>query len=712
MAVIGKIRKRGGLIAAVVGIALLAFVLGDFITGGQSFFNSEQNAGEIAGNSISIIAFENEVQRIADVQKERRQQAALDDEMMGQIRDNVWTKFVNELALKPEFQNAGLSVSDGEVKELILGNDADPMVVQYFTDPNTNQIIQYFRDPMTGKLKPSSVKTYVDSLPAEEKPRWAEFEDILRDTRTQNKYLTLIKKGLYVTTEQAKQEYANLNRSVNFSYIVKSYSSLADSLVQVNEQDKLKFYNENHYKFKQDESRKLEYIIFDLKPTQMDFDEVKKQMDKLAEEWKEIKSFKEDSFMVVREADSRFFDTTHYGKGLLPAQIDSLAHASEKGTLLPMYLENNQYKLSKVIDWVMTPDSVKARHILLKVDAKDSIGKAKAQLKIDSIKSVIQKKHNFEEMAKKFSEDAGSKDTGGVLGWFATGKMVPEFQNACFRGKKGDLPVAFSQFGYHLIEILDQSPYTRKTEVATIDRKIEPGSKTRQDVYNNAVDFVTKYYASETFEKGVEEMNMVKHLADPLKENDKAIAGIDNPREIIRWAFNAGKGAVSTEPFSFPDKYVVAHLSEIREEGIAPLEQKKEEVEMGAKKAKKAEKFIEEMNKFNAKTIEEYASKLNLQVNPAEGATFSSYSIPNVGREMNVYGPLFTLKQGKMSKPIAGESGVYIVKIEKITEAPATTDYSQAKMQAKNNYSYRADSEAIEAIKKKAEIKDNRAKFF
>lgn len=712
MAVIGSIRKRGGLIAAIIGIALLAFVLGDFLYQGQGMFSSEQNAGEIAGNSISVIAFDNEMQRIADVQKERRREAALDDETMSKIRDNVWEKFVNELALKPEFQKAGISVSDGEMKELILGNDADPMVIQYFSDPQSNQIIQYFLDPMTGKLKPSSVKTYVDSLPPEEKTRWAEFEDLLRDSRAQNKYLTLIKKGLHVTTEQAKQDYATLNRSVNFSYIVKPYSSLADSLVQVNDQDMLKFYNANQYKFKQEASRKLEYVIFDVKPTQEDFDEVKKQVDKLADEWKEIKSFKEDSFMVVREADSRFFDTTHYGKGLLPPQIDSIAHASEKGTLLPVYMESSQYKLSKVIDWMMTPDSVKARHILIKVNANDSLGKALAKIKTDSIKSVILKKHNFEEMAKKFSEDMGSKDSGGALGWFTTGKMVPEFQNACFHGKKGDMPIAFSQFGYHLIEILDQSPYTRKTQVATIDRKIEPGSKTRQDAYNNTVDFVTKYHSSETFEKGIEETHLVKRLADPLKENDKVIAGIDNPREIIRWAFNAEKGDVSTEPFSFSDKYVVAHLAEIREEGVAPLEQKKEEVEIGAKKAKKAEKFIEEMTKLNAKTIEEYASKLNVQVNPAEGATFTSYSIPNVGREMNLYGPIFTMKQNELSKPVAGESGVYIVKIEKITEPPATTDYSSAKTQAKNNYSYRADMEAIEAIKKKADIKDNRAKFF
>jgi len=712
MAIISSIRKRGGLIAAVIGIALLAFVLGDFLYKGKGFFTSEQSAGEIAGTSIPVIAFDNEVQRIADVQKERRRQAALDEETMTKIRDNVWEKFVNNLALKPQFNSAGISVSDNEVKELILGADPDPMVIQYFSDPQTNQIIQYFRDPMTGKLKASSVKTYVDSLPAEEKPRWTEFEDILRDTRAQNKYLSLIKKGLYVTKAQAQMDYANLNRSVNFQYVVKPYTSLPDSSVKVTDQDMLKFYNENSYKYKQDASRKLEYVIFDIKPTQADFDEVKNQMMKLADEWKDIKNRKEDSLLVVRESDTRSFDTTHYGKGKLPVQIDSLAQSAERGTMLPLYMENNQYKLSKVMDYETTPDSVKARHILIKVTEKDSLAKVKAKILIDSILSVIKKKKNFDEMAKKFSDDGGSKEKGGDLGWFQTGAMVPEFQNACFNGKKGDMPIALSKFGYHLIEILDQSARTRKTQVATIEMKIEPGSKTRQDVYNTAVDFVTKYHTTETFNKGVEEMHLVKYKAEQLKESDKSISGIENPREIIRWTYNAKKGDVGTEPFSFSDKYVVTHLADIREEGIAPLEQKKDEVELGAKKEKKAERFIEEMNKANAKTIEDYASKLNLRVMTGEGATFTTYSIPNIGREMDLYGPLFAMKQGEVSKPVKGETGVYVVKVEKITEAPATTDYTAAKTQAKNNLSYRADKEVIDAIKKKAKIKDNRAKFF
>lgn len=710
MAIISSIRKRAGLIVAVIGIALFAFVLGDFQ--GQLFTSQEQNAGEIGGQPISVIAFENEVQRIADVQKERRQQAALDEETMSRIRDNVWEKFISELAFKPHFQNAGIAVSDGEVKELILGSDPDPLVVQYFTDQQSNQLIPYFRDEMTGKLKAQSVKIYVDSLPPQEKSRWAEFESLLRESREQSKYFSLIKKGLYVTTEQAKQDYINLNQSVDFSYVLKPYSALADSLVKVEDKDLLKYYNENQYKYKQDESRRLEYVIFDIKPTEQDHAETKAAIDRLAEEWKQTTSVQEDSFLVVREAEERWFDTTYYGKGKLFEQIDSIAHASEKGTVLPPYIENNKYKLCKVIDWKMMPDSVKARHILIKVPEGDTVAKAKAKVRIDSIYNAIKKNKNFDALAKKLSEDEGSGEKGGDLGWFTVGRMVQEFQYACFNGKKGDMPIVYTQFGYHLIEIMDQSALTRQTAVATIDRTIEAGSKTRQDIYNHAVDFITKYHTSETFDKGVQDMHLVKRFADPLKESDKAIAGIDNPRELIRWAFKEEKGAVTTEPFSFTDKYVVAHLADVREEGIATLEQKKEEVTLGAKKAKKAEQFIEEINKLNAKTLEDLASKQNLQVNTSEAATFSSYTLPNVGREMNLYGPVFTQKPGVLSKPIAGESGVYVVKVNKITEAPATTDYSTAKNQAKSNLTYRVDAEATEAIKKKAEIKDNRAKFF
>lgn len=710
MAIISSIRKRASLIVVIIGVALFAFVLGDFQ--GQLFSSQEQYAGEIDDKPISVVAFDNEVQRIADVQKERRQQAALDEETMSKIRDNVWEKFISELAFKPQFHNAGISVSDGEVKELILGSDPDPLVIQYFTDQSSNQIIPYFRDEMTGKLKAQSVKTYVDSLPPVEKPRWAEFENLLRDSREQSKYFSLVKKGLYVTTEQAKHDYASLNHTVSFSYVVKPYSSLADSLVEVDDKDLLKYYNENQYKYKQDASRKLEYVIFDIKPTEADFAETKNEIEKLAEEWKQIKNTREDSFLVVRESESRWFDTTFYGKGKLFTQIDSIAHLSEKGTILPPYIENNQYKLCKVIDWKMLPDSVKARHILIKVPQGDSAAKSVAKARIDSIKNVIKKQNNFSELAKSFSQDEGSGQKGGDLGWFAVGKMVAEFQYASFHAKKGDMPVVFSEFGYHLIEVLDQSPASRQTMVATIDRTILAGNKTRQDVYNSAVDFITKYHSSETFDKGVEEMHLIKRLADPLKESDKSIAGIENPREIIRWAYKSDAGNISTEPFAFPEKYVVAHVAEVREEGIATLEQKKEEVSIGAKKAKKAEKFIEELNKLNAKTIEDIASKQNLQVNKAEGASFSSYTLPNVGREMNIYGPLFTLKQGSVSKPIAGESGVYVLRVDKIIEAPATTDFSNAKTQAKSNLTYRVDNEVAEAIKKKAEIKDNRAKFF
>lgn len=720
MAIIGSIRKRGALIATVIFIALLAFVMGDLLFSGQSFFVSDRTVGEIAGTRISIDEFENEVGRTAMNIKIRRQTTSLDEETMEQIRAGVWEKMINDIAFKPHYEDAGLGVSEAELKYLLLGPDPDPIVVQYFTDPTTRQVYESMRDPITGKLSPVAIKQYDDTIRkyqnqqpySAEWARWLDFQDRLPDMRVRNKYINLIKKSLYVTTQQAKADYDNLNRTVNFSYILKPYTDISDSAVKITEKDRIKFYNENRYKFRQETSRKLEYVIFDVKASELDYEETRKGMEKLAEQWKEIKDEKDDSLFVVSEADDRWFDTTLYGKGQLPLQVDSLAHASPKGAVLPIYLEGDVYKLTKVVDADTVPE-VKARHILIKFPEGDSAkAKVKAKAKIDSIKTVIQRKKNFGEMAVLLSDDKGSAPDSGNLGWFSRGRMVKPFDSACFAGKKGDMPIVLTQYGYHLIEILDKNPSVRKTQLATIDRRVLPGTKTRNDAYEKASDFIAKYRTSEAFDKGIEEMNLVKRLADPLRESDKEIAGIENAREIIRWAFNAKKGEICKSPFHVQNKYVVAHLAEIREEGIAPIEQKKEEVEIGAIKAKKAEMILEEMKKINATRLEDYASKLNLKINPAEGASFSSYSIPNVGREPNLYGPLFTMKEGEVSKPIAGETGVYVLRVDKITEAPATTDYSQAKTQAKNNYLYRAELEAIEALRKKAEIKDNRAKFF
>lgn len=712
MAIISRIRKRAGLLVGIIAVALFSFVLGDMFFSGQSLFSDDQNAGEIAGKSIGLIPYDNEVQRIAEIVKERNRQAALDERTMSSIRNEVWTNLVTDMALMPQFQSAGIMVSNAEMKDLMIGEDPHARVVEYFSDPNSGKLIDYFRDPITGKLKGSSVKTYVDSLPPQERQSWIKFEEILRKKRTEEKYMNLIKKGLFVTTSQAKAEYDQVNRTVSFKYAMKPYTSISDSAVKVDEQDLLKYYNANSYKFKQEASRKLEYVIFDIKPSQEDYNAVKSQVDKLAAEWSTLKSLKDDSMFVVAEAESRFFDTTHYGKGNLAPQIDSIAHAAEEGTILPAYMENNSYKLCKVLDHMMTPDSVKARHILIKATAGDSVGLAKAKSRIDSIKSVIQKKKNFEEMAKKFSEDNGSRDTGGVLGWFTLGKMVPEFQSACFYGKKGEMPVVKTTFGYHLIEIQDQSPLTIKTSVATVDLPVEPGTKTRQMVYNQATEFLNKCHQSESFAKAAEASQLIPRLADPLKETDEEIAGLENARDLIRWAFTSEKGAITNEPYAYTNKYVIAVVSEVREKGIAPMEQKKDEVQAGAIKMKKAEMIIEEMKKANAKVIEDYASKMNLQIVTGEGAAFASYSIPNIGRELNVYGPLFTLKSGQLSNPIIGETGVYVVKVEKITEAPATADYSASRTQAANNYMYRVDGESIEALKKKADIKDFRAKFY
>jgi peptidyl-prolyl cis-trans isomerase D len=183
---------------------------------------------------------------------------------------------------------------------------------------------------------------------------------------------------------------------------------------------------------------------------------------------------------------------------------------------------------------------------------------------------------------------------------------------------------------------------------------------------------------------------------------------------MIKWAYSHPQGTVTTDPFNFGNKYVVAVVAEVREKGIAPLEQKRIEVEIGAKQKKKAQMFIEEFNKSltGNVTIDAFSTRVKLPVEIVDNTTFSAFSIANLGREGNLMGVLFTLPEGKISKPVEGQQGVYVVTVDKITPAADTKDYTATQKQVIQNLQYRVDQDLFNAMKTKAEVEDWRGKYY
>ena len=393
-------------------------------------------------------------------------------------------------------------------------------------------------------------------------------------------------------------------------------------------------------------------------------------------------------------------------KGRVSPALDSIIYTKSVGFIYGPYQEGNAFKLAKLSGVKSLPDSVKARHILVKPVAGDL---AKTKAKADSLVALIKGGADFAELAKKNSDDEGSGAKGGDLGYFTSGMMVKPFEDACFNGKVGETQLVQSQFGYHIIQVQDQKNFNTNYKIAVIDRSIEAGDKTVQAAFAKGNAFLAKATDADAFDKAAVEAKMTKRVAEKITANDKNIPGLANPKEIVRWAFKSDKGAVSTL-FDLGNAFVIAHLTQVREQGYTDLEYVKADIEAAVRVNKKAEILIAKMN--GATSLEQAAQKAGSKVDTASGVSFVSALIPGVSREPKVVGTIVSMKEGAVSKPLQGERGVYMVKVSSFAPVVAKTDLTQDKGQLLMMIKSRVDGQVFEALKETAGVKDNRAKFY
>ena len=731
MSILERLRKRSGLLVAIVGLALLAFVLtGLFERGGSSLFgSSDKTVGEIAGKSIDITAFKQKVDEAEDIQKKNNGKASLTPEETDQIVQQVWNQMINEQVMLKEYDKLGISISDEELYDLMVDHP-HPTLVRYLSDQQTGKVAATFADPKTGQISPAKIKAFTQSMTDEQEGQWAQLENVVKQTRIIEKYNNLIKKGLYVTTSAAKREYLGQNTIASIKYIMKPYKLVADSSLKINDADLNTYYTAHQNEFKQEASRTLEYVAYDIAPSKEDIDSAKAQMQKIAVDFKTKKSFSEDSSLVIAESETRNFDMTYHLKGTLSPEIDTTIFKSEVGTVVGPYEENGTLKVSKLMAEKNSADSAKVRHILVGYkgsNAGESITRTKeqAKTKADSILAALKKGGKFEDFVEKFSDDGGKKmpptkkageyymGKGGDYGWLnASSGFVEPFKNAGLDGKKGDLVEIESQFGYHIIEVLDTKGSQKKVQVATIETKAEASSKTKQGIFTQASAFAGNNTTNELFQKAVIDNKLNKRIADKIKESDKTISGIDSPKSLIRWAYDNKKGTVS-EPMEYGNKYIIAVLTDVREKGIAPMEQVKEELTAKVAQQKKAEMFTKELTAAmtGASTIDALGTSMKLQVMSTQNVNFNTNQIPGSSAEPSVIGAVSVQKMKTMSKPITGKEGVFVVYVENVNEAAPMKNYKGTQTTQMQSLQPRVDYEVYNALKDNANVVEHLTKF-
>lgn len=714
--ILEKIRRRTGLLVGIVGLALVIFILESLLGSGASIFggNEQSSIGSIHGKNIDRNEFLTKVENQLNIIRQQKQTNDIDDATRGQVLDYVWQQYVSDLVIKPQYDKVGITVGEDEVYERVVAHPV-PSVAQRLTDQKTGKVYEQLAGP-DGGLDPAKFRAFVQNATGDQEMFIKQMEDDIKNMRYAEKYATLIRKGLYATTVEAKESFKAQQNKINFSYVIKRFDSVSDSTVKVTDSDIQKFYNDNSYLFTSAETtRKIEYVSFDVLPSPSDVEAIGKDAQRAADEFKG-KTVREDSAFIAQESENGAINIQDMNKKNMIVR-DSAIFTSAAGTVFGPYNEGAYFKVYKLQAVNSIADSARVRHILIgTVDPQTQQPKRspeQAKKMADSLLVLIKAKQvTFDTLVKTISEDGGSKTNGGDYGWFDENKgFVEPFKNAGLMGTKGNISVVPTQFGFHIIEVLDVSKGRHNTyKVAQIFKLIAPSDETNQTIFGTASQFAGENNTGELFDKAVDAKKLTKRIGDNIKESDRQLPGLDGAKELIKWVYTAKKGEVNI--FTFADKHVVAKVAGIKNKGILPLEDVKEEVRVLTIKDKKAQTFLAEFNSKagGSKNVEEIATKLGLEAKKQESLPLSSHNVEGLGHDDILMGTAIGTKAGATSKAIAGDNGVFVLNVTAIEESKSPIDIKMQQMQLDQATGGRADYEVFNALKEIANIEDHKSR--
>nr|WP_294898367.1 SurA N-terminal domain-containing protein [uncultured Pedobacter sp.] len=699
MGIMGFLRNRAGVIIVVaIGVAIVAFLLSDAIRSGQGFIaDSKSEVGVVGKESINYKDFNDKVEQ--NSQQFKQQMGSLNAQMTSYVVENTWNQTISGMILKKQTSDLGIAVGESELFDLMFDNPS-PQVKQIFTNQQTGQF---------DRATALSSRKSADTDPSGQlKAQWVALEESVHQQRENEKYISLVKNGIYVNSLDAKDDYINKNKLVNFDYVYKDYASVPESQIKLTDADYKEYYEKNKYKFKNpSETRTFEYVAFNAAPSKQDSLDAKAKIDKIAEG---LKASTNDSLFVAINADTKT-PITYHKKGQLEPALDSVMFNASKGFVYGPYFSNGSYKVAKLIDARVSPDSVKARHILINPATVGGMDKAMA--KADSLKKLIMGGADFAKLAAEYGTDA-SKDKGGDLGTFARGSMIPAFEDAVFNGSVGQTLIVKTQYGVHVINIEKQIGMSKVVKVAIVDKALLPSSSTEQVAYQKAQSFLSTVTDLKSFDENTQKQGLNKLVGADVTPLQSSLPGLDDARNLVRWAYKAEKGDVSNEIFDIGDKYVVAVLTAIKPEGTLSLDDVKAQIEPDVKRAVQAKVLKATFDKAveGASSLAQVAQKTGTQVTPVENVVFANPVIPGVAQENKVIGSIFGSQPNKLSKVIEGDRGVYVYTVKSFINPAPLTNVLKVKDQLEKTISQQVDAAVFEVLRKKANVKDYRAKFY
>ena len=665
MASLQRIRNHGALLIAIVGLAMLAFILGDFLNSGSSFFNrSRENVAVIEGQKIHYTEYEAAKEQLTEVYKIETGRSDFDEDQSAQIRNQVWSMLLMDYTMRAQAKKIGLDITTEELTELCTGE-------------NVHQIVRGRRAFMdeNGQFNRQAVLQLLHAINNEDgdaeqnanlkqaKTYWLYWENAVRISYMQEKYTNLLQHLLKANSLEAEFAFNARQNGVAAEYVMQPYFTVADSLVKVSDREIKQLYAEHKPLYKQTPNRAIKYVAFDIVPSEDDFKAAETLLQNLQEEFRTA----EDVALVVNTNSDIMYDGRDYSAETVPAQFKDFAFgaSAKAGQCTDILFENNTYSMARIMQaGYSLPDSVE-------------------------LKAIVEEGEDQE------------------LGWFKATDLPKNIAEPAFAGKRGTRFTVAQGMGEQTYEVMEVSKATPKVKLAILSREVTPSSKTYSVIYNQAKQFIVANPNAEAMEAAAQEQGLTVIPQYNLTATTDKVGQLKSSRPIVRWAFEAKEGKVS-DVFECGQQFIVAALTEVNDGDYRPLEAVRAELTYEATNNAKAAYIADQLKDVNS--LDEAAKIMGADVQSIARVSLADSRFGNAGMETKVIGRTVALGENALSEPIQGNMGVFVVKTGAANNAEGELNVEAEKAQLSSRFAY-LPYQAIQLIENNAKIEDNRVNF-
>lgn len=696
MALLEKIRVRlGVVISVVIALALLSFIIDPgTLQSVSASMSSKYDVGEINGKSVSYTDFQKEVEQFTAINEMLTGNSVHSEQQQEMIRNAVWQSMIDQYLFYGNAKAAGLNVGKAELLDLTTGDMVSPMISQIFRDETGNFSVENLRqfvlnagnDP-TGNMK---------SL-------WDYLQNSVYTQQLYTKYMSLFTQSNVTNPLMLTRSIEENNNTTDVEFVMVPFGYAQDSTITVSDSEIKKYYKEHRHLYEQPASRDIEYVVYEVEPSEADIEEATSQADELHNEFINTDNVKN---FLLRNSDRQYSEYWYRSGELntVSRDINDFVFGAGNSTgVSPLYRKDNTFYAAKVMDSKMVPDSVYVRHILLQGDD---------EALADSLMTVLKSgKNSFSNVAALYSADQNMNvPERGDIGWMTQTFMIPGMESV-LTAKKGTLYTIDTQYGKHIVEVTKTTDPIRKKQVAIFEKEIIPSKATYNEFYSKANVLATKAAGKyENFKAAVQEEGLYAHPVNRMLESSSRLGTIDNTKEVTRWAFEAKKGQASNIITVNNDYFFVVAVKDVHKEGYATLQEMAGTIRSILYNQKLAEKKTQEVAEKikDLGSMQAIADALNTTVSTSDNVTFAS--LTSQGLDPKFIGAVSVAEPGVINGPLTGSIGVYVYKVTAHdTGSFFTEDDARTRNEQMSQYSTQM---LMPVMMKDGDVKDNRARFY